>query len=349
MEDEYREIKIGVFGGKASNKINWLKHLYKFFMLNDYNDRELSEKVIFKPHFNLRLPYYNNVIIVFPIKEHVIDINVDVKKRSEESIEEDLHFHYDSYIMNLHYAVIIEDEKNAVYKTYMNKLFYTFYIHVPKEIQPLEANELLEKSFSPALAQINGINKHYVDFTAFSKEKHYNTFFKYARKFTEYNKMNQNDLEGMFNYSEQFSFDEHDYNDESIMLLQVFSANKTVFEKKKFSPFKTQCDCYDGKECTNNQRIIPYDAKLKMFICESCAERKKGRKRCFVCRNYLIEAETIRPSCCRQNRSYCIFCISKCINDWSHVMNKRCICGGELDSDIVQVIKYYQLNIAKHN
>ena len=31
MEDKYREIRIGVFGGNAKNKIDWLKHLYKFF------------------------------------------------------------------------------------------------------------------------------------------------------------------------------------------------------------------------------------------------------------------------------------------------------------------------------
>ena len=85
-----------MFGGNAQNKIDWLKHLYKFFMLNEYNERELTEKRIFKSDFSLRIPYYNNTIILLPFKEHVIDI--DVKKRSEESIEEDLHFHYDKYV-----------------------------------------------------------------------------------------------------------------------------------------------------------------------------------------------------------------------------------------------------------
>ena len=246
MEDKYREIRIGVFGGNAKNKIDWLKHLYKFFMLNEYNERELTEKRIFKSDFSLRIPYYNNTIILLPFKEHVIDI--DVKKRSEESIEEDLHFHYDKYIMNIHYAVIIEDEKNAVYKTYMNKLFSIFHIYVQKEMQSFEASELLEKNIYEKWKQINDINKHYIDFTSYTKEKHYNSFLKYAGKFVEYDKMKQNELEGMFNYSEQFSFDEHDYNDESIILLQVFATKKIDFEKKKFSPFKIQCDCFDGKE-----------------------------------------------------------------------------------------------------
>ena len=69
MEDKYREIRIGVFGGNAQNKIDWLKHLYKFFMLNEYNDRELTEKRIFKSDFSLRIPYYNNTIILLPFKE----------------------------------------------------------------------------------------------------------------------------------------------------------------------------------------------------------------------------------------------------------------------------------------
>lgn len=339
MEDKYREIRIGVFGGNAQNKIDWLKHLYKFFMLNEYNDRELTEKRIFKSDFSLRIPYYNNTIILLPFKEHAIDI--DIKKRSEESIEEDLHFHYDKYIMNIHYGVIIEDEKNAVYKTYMNKLFSIFHIYVQKEMQSYEASELLEKNISDKWKQINDMNKHYIDFTSYTKEKHYNSFLKYAGKFVEYEKMKQNELEGMFNYSEQFSFDEHDYNDESIILLQVFATKKFDFEKKKFSPFKIQCDCFDGKECTTNQRIIPYNIKHKMFLCESCIEIKRGRKRCSACKNFTIESETIRSPCCWKDKLYCLKCLLKRVK--KH--NNKCICGGTLDEGVIQSIKSYEMNV----
>jgi hypothetical protein len=251
--------------------------------------------------------------------------------------------------MNIHYAVIIEDEKNVVYKTYMNKLFYNFYICVQKEMQSFEASELLEKNIAEMWKQLNNINKHYVDFTSYTKEKHYNNFLKYAGKFNEYNNMKQNELEGMFNYSEQFSFDEDDYNDESLILLQVFATKKIEFEKKKFSPFKIQCDCYDGKECTTDQRIIPYNIKLKMFICESCIEKKRGRKRCSACKNYTIESETIRSPCCWKDKLYCLNCILNCINTQHKMPNKKCICGGILDEGIVQSVKSYKMNVVQHN
>ena len=208
-------------------------------------------------------------------------------------------------------------------------------------MQSYEASELLEKNISDKWKQINDMNKHYIDFTSYTKEKHYNSFLKYAGKFIEYDKMKQNELEGMFNYSEQFSFDEHDYNDESIILLQVFATKKFDFEKKKFSPFKIQCDCFDGKECTTNQRIIPYNIKHKMFLCESCIEIKRGRKRCSACKNFTIESETIRSPCCWKDKLYCLTCLLKRVKK----ENNKCICGGTLDEGVIQSIKSYEMNV----
>ena len=341
MEGINEEIKIGIFGGNKKEKIEWLKHANNFFATNILKENELSEDTISNPNFKITINYQNSTIILIPFIEHKIDIPID--KRTDEDIEEDLHYHYDSYIKELHYAIIIEDKRNIIYKMHFNKIFFSFYINVTKEMETSKANELLKTSLPSAIEQITKLKKEYNDFISFSKEKHYNSFLKYAGQYIEYNKMSQIELEGVFNCFERFSFDEGDYNDDSLMILQIFSQKKTNFENKKFSPLKSKCDKFDGNECRSNFRIIPYHAKTRMFLCASCIEKTRNKKRCFKCMNYPLETEMITPFCCEE-RVYCLTCMLKCINKQKDAEIKKCICGSTLDEAIVQTINYYGIN-----
>ena len=84
MEGINEEIKIGIFGGNKTEKMEWLKHENNFFASNILKENELSEDTISNPNFKITINYQNSTIILIPFIEHKID-GTDEPERTDRT------------------------------------------------------------------------------------------------------------------------------------------------------------------------------------------------------------------------------------------------------------------------
>ena len=164
----------------------------------------------------------------------------------------------------------------------------------------------------------------------YTKEKYYIDFLSYYQRYNLYSQLSTEKLTLFFNGFEQFSFDAEDYNDDSIMILQILCERK---EGAITLDLKTNlCN-----HC-NKTNICTYFKQNESFLCDSCLNLYKNKDNtCSNCKTLFTNCNPeIVPLCC--NRKYCSTCLRKQINYTKKLNpdNIKCFCGVALHPKIVE-------------
>lgn len=167
----------------------------------------------------------------------------------------------------------------------------------------------LKNNFSSEISQ-------YDLFKSFSKEKHYNSYLLYLTRKRDLSQMPMETLIKLFNSFEQFSFDDNDYSDDSIIIIQIISN----IEKRSQLAIKLRTS--HCSQCKMDQKICEYSTKGKKYLCNICSDltefTQKKNVQCRECKGEFDKA-TLKgymiTSCCQT--IYCILCLK------THIKSKE--------------------------
>ena len=144
---------------------------------------------------------------------------------------------------------------------------YDFFF-VDKEDIDIKENENNSKIliFNDFLLELNDKFKMFKIFHKYSIEKSIISFKDYLYNYNKYNKINnENELIELFNKFERFSFN-NDYADVTIILLQIMTTNKNIFNNNfTFNAKTLKCGF-----CTNRITECEFDNNSKSFLCNRC-------------------------------------------------------------------------------
>ena len=140
--------------------------------------------------------------------------------------------------------------------------------------EDIEENEDKSKTliFNDFLLELIDKFKMFKIFQKYSIEKSIISFKDYLYNFNKYNKINdENELIELFNKFEKFSFN-NDYADITIILLQIMTTNKSIFNNNfTFNARTLECGF-----CLNKINECEFDNDSKSFLCFRCRFAKEN-------------------------------------------------------------------------
>ncbi len=262
--------------------------------------------------------------------------NLEIKKYLNKKFKKEIDYYF-----------LVYDEKIQILIEYLISISNNNYcLILPYNIQlncKLIENNIINNLEDPSIDykifkffdKIYSLYPKFEEFIKFSKEKYYNKFNKYFRRYYELNSKSEKELLELFNSFELYSFDSIDYNDDSIIILQIL-CNKNC---KQISCNVERFYC---QQCKINNRSL-YDKKKKLFLCEKCNPNKpKGNfVKCEKCKQLINKDEAplyIITFCC--NKCYCSFCIKKeiILQVKKKEKNIKCFCGENMYDGIIDYI-----------
>ena len=262
--------------------------------------------------------------------------NLEIKKYLNKKFKKEIDYYF-----------LVYDEKIQILIEYLISISNNNYcLILPYNIQlncKLIENNIINNLEDPSIDykifkffdKIYSLYPKFEEFIKCSKEKYYNKFNKYFRRFYELNSKSEKELLELFNSFELYSFDSIDYNDDSIIILQIL-CNKNC---KQISCNVERFYC---QQCKINNRSL-YDKKKKLFLCEKCNPNKpKGNfVKCEKCKQLINKDQSplyINTFCC--NKCYCSFCIKKeiILQVKKKEKNIKCFCGENMYDGIIDYI-----------
>ena len=140
--------------------------------------------------------------------------------------------------------------------------------------EDIEENEEKSKTliFNDFLIELIDKFKMFKIFQKYSIEKSIISFKDYLYNFNKYNKISdENELIELFNKFEKFSFN-NDYADITIILLQIMTTNKNIFNNNfTFNARTLECGF-----CLNKINECEFDNDSKSFLCFRCRFAKEN-------------------------------------------------------------------------
>ena len=337
-----KDINIGIVGGSLVNRKEMFIALY-----NHFNENKISiDTYVFNEKPNPFKSTFNfndiKINVFFNIRDKYIKFENTLDKSEKES-EVKRNF-LQLFGTDLHFGICINSEKVQSYYFLLLKQFQGSYVVFNQNIEELYMNsesprifqfikDNEEKAFKYIENEIINIRNKmplYEMYLKYTKEKYYIDFLSYYQRYNLYSKLSIDKLTSFFNGFEQFSFDAEDYNDDSIMILQILTEKKASNISLELR--KNKCN-----SC-GLSNICKYFKSDDKFYCDNCMNLYKNKNNtCSNCKilftNYNPE---ILPLCCRHK--YCTKCLKKQI-DYSRKQNPnniKCFCGTALHPNIIE-------------
>ena len=334
IENE-NQLNIGLFGeiSKFNEFISQLTNSYKikYKEENIKNNIETINNLIFNS-----LEIFNNNIKT--------KINLIYDEKNYEKFK-DKNFNMNKYFFKInidfHYFIVFHEDvmeefiKKLIIKSESNILLFPFTEEIHKKyniiITSKYKNYDIYNYIINKFIKINTLLKYYNSFKKFSQQKSINNFFNYSNYFVKLIDKHNIDIIHLFNLSEKYSYNK-DYNDESIIYLQVLIYKKYIncdFQIKKL----------DEDEEVFNNIIKPVDLTYKP---ELDGKNKKDFIKCAFCHTEINSKNKylgyIKQDCC--NKIYCLNCIRSRIY-YKNVSKEKqyfCICGTPMEEIIAKSI-----------
>jgi len=348
------KLNIAFFGYNSNELIEVIKsiscQLTNFAITGDkFDDIEL------KGFFEKEILFKNktrsiNIMVDFPkskedyddlLKNFEID-TFEIKRYLKKKFKKDIDYYFFLYNEKIKFLIeyLISISNNNYCLITENNVKLNCEIIKNNIISSIEDSTIDEKVFK-FFEQIYNAYPKFKEFLKVSKEKYYNKFNKYFRRYIDLNSKNEIELFGIFNSFELYSFDSIDFNDDSIIILQIL-CNRNC-KNFYFGGEKFLCD-----KCNKNMRSS-YNKKQKLFLCAKCNPQSYNNNnlfnlnmvKCENC-NVLINKDQISlyiiNFCC--NKCYCSSCIKKKIIEQIKTKKGKikCFCGEIIFEDIIENI-----------
>jgi hypothetical protein len=346
------EIKLNIafFGFYTKEIINAIRQiivqLSNFEVTYDhFDDNE------FKGFFEKEISFKNNsrifnIMAHFPESENnylqllkeLKESDLEIKKYLNKNFKKEIDYYFLIYNDNIkfliEYLISISNNNYCLIKPDNKQL--NCEILENNTIISLNDNSIDEKIFK-FFNQIYPLHSKYKEFIKCSKENYYNKFSKYFRKYIELNSKSEEALFEIFNSFELYSFDSKDFNDESIIILQILSSRN--FDKINVNVEKFYCE-----NCGKKKRSL-FNKKFNLFLCDKCNPNnrilKKNEVQCRNCKVIINKDQMslfIISFCC--NNCFCSHCIKKKIKEQMKNKEKtiKCFCGEIIYDEIIENI-----------
>ena len=290
-----QEINIGFFGLENDNfkkiivELNYSTFFNKFSLYSDIISKDKYIQAIIKPIENQNQNQIIEEDSIFPKDENfilninnfeIIFDNKDKDKQYEQFIKTKIDYFFlfnienqdinfikkiikyskDNFIIiNLNNKNKNEDEK------FKSKSFDNFLVN-EKDIKENKNKDSKKFIFEKFLEDIKNKFDMFLMFQDYSVEKSIITFKDYLKTLNEYSKIkDEKQFMELFNKFEKFSFN-NDYADNTLILLQIMSSDKEMFNKDISFNVKT-LEC--GWE--NHKLVIcELDSITNKFLCHRC-------------------------------------------------------------------------------
>lgn len=328
---------LGIIGGTLEERKDYCLQVYKYFTNEKVNENfypsnkniEIFETTI---HFNEA-----KLTIKFDYKDKKLDIDKPPKEdKNEQKISQSENeaivqkYFHKIFGSNIHFAICINNKRIEHYFQLITKQLKGNYIAFTQDAQDKGPNSgrkfLYLKSTDPTpfiylereLKKIQQIIPDFCLYLSYTKEKYYIDFLTYYQRYKLYNAISSQKLITHFNSFEYYSFDAIDYNDDSILILQILT-------KRKENNLKINCQKLRCEIC-QEEVISKYIEKEDVFKCEPCClyEEKKEKSCCICHKEFTDNLMKLVPFCC--SKKYCALCLKG---------RKKCFCGSNLPQAVI--------------
>ena len=332
---------LGIIGGSLEERKAYFLQVYKYF-----TNEEVNENIYPKDSnieiFEKSIPFNEaKLTIKFDYKEKNLKIEELPKangkeleiNQSENEAKVKKYFHK-IFGTSIHFAICINKKSTQHYFHLITKQLKGNYIAFTQDAEDKGYNS--EKKFlylnsndptpmiylEKELKKIQQIIPDFCLYLSYTKEKYYIDFLSYFQRYKLYNAISSQKLIGHFNSFEYFSFDAVDYNDDSILILQILT-------KRKESNLIINCQINKCEVC-QKENISKYNEKIGQFKCEDCLfyEEKKEKLCCICHKEFTENLRSLIPFCC--GKKYCTLCLKG---------RKKCYCNSNLPQALINSLK----------
>lgn len=159
--------------------------------------------------------------------------------------------------------------------------------------------------------------------------------------------MPTNELIALFNSFETFSFEEHDYPDDSVIIIQILNL---FHHQRNMNHLAVELKSRYCGQCNDAQSICTYNDSKSKYMCNKCCKRDEYINsksiQCQECKalyDKVLSTNYLITPCCQ--RYYCILCLKTLIkskeqnaNVYNDLGMITCFCNKGFERQIITSI-----------